>query len=72
MSLMRTHPVKRAIGVSHTACKDEFRQNLLSHTAGVYSYFYNIFIYPYILYIYILGVVVVLLLIICQLIIYTR
>ena len=32
-------PVIRAIGVSHTACKDEFRQDNRS-TAGVY---YNIF-----------------------------
>ena len=37
-----TQPVIRAIGVSHTACKDEFRQNLRSHscTAGVYFNFY--------------------------------
>ena len=27
-----TQPVIRAIGVSHTACKDEFRQNLRSHS----------------------------------------
>ena len=29
----------RAIGVSHTACKDEFRQNLRSHTWSVFLYF---------------------------------
>ena len=27
-----TQPVIRAIGVSHTACKDEFRQNIRSHS----------------------------------------
>ena len=27
-----TQPVIRAIGVSHTACKDEFRQHLRSHS----------------------------------------
>ena len=26
------NPVIRAIGVSHTACKDEFRQNIRSHS----------------------------------------
>ena len=31
VSLMRTHTVLRAIGVSHTACKDEFRRNIQSH-----------------------------------------
>ena len=31
----------RAIGVSHTACKDEFRQ-IFDLTAGVY---YNLYIY---------------------------
>ena len=30
-----THPVIRAIGVSHTACKCEFRQNLRSHSWSV-------------------------------------
>ena len=34
-------PVIRAIGVSHTACKDEFRQKLLSHSAGVYLNLYQ-------------------------------
>ena len=34
-------PVIRAIGVSHTARKDEFRQNLQSHSWSVF-YFYNI------------------------------
>ena len=27
-----TQPVIRAIGVSHTACKDEFRLNIRSHS----------------------------------------
>ena len=31
-----SHPVIRAIGVSHTACKDEFRQNLRSHSWSVF------------------------------------
>ena len=30
-----TQPVIRAIGVSHTACKDEFRQNIRSHSWSV-------------------------------------
>ena len=34
-----TQPVVRAIGVSHTACKDEFRQNLRSHSWSVFSFF---------------------------------
>ena len=34
-----TQPVIRAIGVSHTACKDEFRQNLRSHSWSVFSFF---------------------------------
>ena len=29
----------RAIGVSHTACKDEFRRNLRSHNWSVFSFF---------------------------------
>ena len=33
-----TQPVKRAIGVSHIVCKDEFRQNL-DLTSGVYFAF---------------------------------
>ena len=33
-----TQPVIRAIGVSHTACKDEFRQNLRSHSWSVLSF----------------------------------
>ena len=33
-----THPVIRAIGVSHTACKDEFRQNLRSHSWSVFLF----------------------------------
>ena len=36
-----TRPVIRAIGVSHTACKDEFRQNIRSHRYSV-LYFDNI------------------------------
>ena len=39
-----THTIIRAIGVSHTACKDEFRQNLRSHSWSVFS-FINIYIY---------------------------
>ena len=35
-----TQPVIRAIGVSQTACKDEFRQNLRSHSWSVFL-FYN-------------------------------
>ena len=31
--------VIRAIGVSHTACKDEFRRNLRSHSWSVFSFF---------------------------------
>ena len=34
-----THPVIRAIGVSHTACKDEFHDEILDLTAGLYLYF---------------------------------
>ena len=30
----------RAIGVSHTACKDEFRRNLRSHSWSVFSFFF--------------------------------
>ena len=29
------HPVIRAVGVSHTACEDEFRRNLRSHNSRV-------------------------------------
>ena len=36
-----TQPVIRAIGVSHTACKDEFRQNIRSHSWSVY-FFHNV------------------------------
>ena len=35
---MDTQPVIRAIGVSHTACKDEFRQNLRSHSWRVFLF----------------------------------
>ena len=31
-----TQPVIRAIGVSHTACKDEFRQIIRSHSWSVF------------------------------------
>ena len=31
-----TQLVMRAIGVSHTACKDEFRRNLRSHSWSVF------------------------------------
>ena len=34
-----TQLVIRAIGVSHTACKDEFRRNLRSHSWSVFSFF---------------------------------
>ena len=34
--LYYTQPVMRAIGVSHAACKDEFRQNLRSHSWSVF------------------------------------
>ena len=33
-----TQPVMRAIGISHTACKDEFRQNIRSHNWSVFSF----------------------------------
>ena len=33
-----THPVIREIGVSHTACKDEFRQNLRPHRWSVFLF----------------------------------
>ena len=38
ISLMRTHTVTRAIGVSQTACKDGFRRNLRSHSWSVFSF----------------------------------
>ena len=31
----------RAIGVSHTACKDEFRRILRSHSWSVFSFIYK-------------------------------
>ena len=34
-----TQPVIRAIGVSHTACKDEFRQNLRPHSSWSFFIF---------------------------------
>ena len=33
-----TQPVIRAIGVSHTACKDEVRQYLRSHSWSVFLF----------------------------------
>ena len=38
-----THPVIRAIGVSHTACKDVFRRNLRSHSWSA-LYFCSIYV----------------------------
>ena len=37
-----THLVIRATGVSHTACKDEFRRNLRSHSWYVFSFFISL------------------------------
>ena len=34
-----TQPVIRAIGVSHTACEDEFRHNIRSHGWSVFYFF---------------------------------
>ena len=34
-----TQPAIRAIGVSHTAYKDVFRQNIRSHSWSVFSFF---------------------------------
>ena len=34
----------RAIGVSHTACEDEFRRNLRSHSWSVFSFFIILYI----------------------------
>ena len=47
--ITRTHDTHknlyiRAIGVSHTACKDEFRRNLRSHSWSVFVFF---FIFPH-------------------------
>ena len=36
------------IGVSHTACKDEFRRNLRSHSWSVFSFF--IIVYGHLVY----------------------
>ena len=36
--LGNTQPVTRAIGVSHTACKDGFRQNIQSHSWSVFLF----------------------------------
>ena len=33
-----TQPVIRAIGASHTACQDEFRQNIRSHSWSVFLF----------------------------------
>ena len=48
-----TQSVIRAIGVSHTACKDEFRRKVFDLTAGVYFYFYNMYTSKYV-FVYIL------------------
>ena len=39
-----TRPVIRAIGVSHTACKDEFRRNPRSHSWSLFSIFIIYFV----------------------------
>ena len=39
-----THPGTRAIGVSHTACKDEFRRNLRRHVWSVPGILFNVHI----------------------------
>ena len=36
-----THPVIRAIGLSHTACRDMSFDKMFDLTAGVQFYFYN-------------------------------
>ena len=41
---MDTQPVIRAIGVSHTACKYEFRQNIRSHSWKMYFNFHDIIV----------------------------
>ena len=33
-----TQPIKRAIGVSHTACEDEFKQYIPSHSRRVFLF----------------------------------
>ena len=35
-----TQPVIRVIGVSHTACKDEIRQNLGPHSWSVFLFLF--------------------------------
>ena len=40
---MYVRHIIRAIGVSHTACKEEFRQNIGSHSWSVYSFFILLF-----------------------------
>ena len=47
-----TQPVIRAIGVSHTACKDEFRQNLRSHCWSVFFFIIYLVDYSLLLLIY--------------------
>ena len=39
-----TYPVVRAIGVSHTACKYEFRRNLRYHSWSVFLFLFFIFL----------------------------
>ena len=34
-----THPAIREIGVSHTACTDEFRRNLRSQLEGIFIFY---------------------------------
>ena len=43
------HAIKRAIGVSHTACKHDFRQNIRSHRWSVFSFLLYISVAPVIL-----------------------
>ena len=42
----------RAIGASHTACKDEFRRNLRSHSWSVFSFFIIMRTYYLVMYTY--------------------
>ena len=41
LSIVNTHPVTRAIGVSHTACKDEFRRNVPSYRWSFFFFFFS-------------------------------
>ena len=42
LALLNINSVMRAIGVSHAACKDVFRQNLRSHSWSVVSFLLHI------------------------------